>query len=92
MPIKHAAVKALAQAKKATIKNKALITKIKKLRKDIVKAAHSKEADKVKTMWQDFVQTVDKSSKGSTLHRNTGARLKSRLAAQVKKLTAQIAK
>ncbi len=83
MPIKHAAAKSLRQSKKATEKNRTLKNSIKKLRKDILVAVTAKDTSKVQDLVKQFSQQVDKASKGSTLHRNTGRRLKSRLMAKV---------
>lgn len=84
MPNKHAAAKALRKAKKATEKNREMKAQIKKIRKQILEAHAAKEAAKVTELSKKFHQMVDKAGKGSTLHRNTANRLKSRLAAKLK--------
>lgn len=83
MPNKHAAEKSLRKSIKATEKNRELKTQIKKLRKQILEALAAKDVAKVAELGKTFTQKVDKAAKGSTLHRNTANRLKSRLAAKI---------
>jgi len=83
MPNKHAAEKSLRKSIKATEKNRAMKTAIKKIRKQILEALAAKDAGKVTELGKTFTQMVDKAAKGSTLHRNTANRFKSRLAAKI---------
>ncbi len=83
MPNKHAAEKSLRKSIKATEKNREMKTQIKKIRKQILEALKANETAKIGELKTKFHQMVDKAAKGSTLHRNTANRLKSRLMAKL---------
>ncbi|OGL72886.1 hypothetical protein A3F28_03700 [Candidatus Uhrbacteria bacterium RIFCSPHIGHO2_12_FULL_57_11] len=80
MPIKHAAEKALRQAKKAAARNKAVISRIKDLRKKALRAAKEKKADAAKEALRAFGKALDKAAQRKIVAKNAAARLKSRLA------------
>jgi len=61
-----------------------LRTQIKKLSSAIEAA----DADACKALWPETVSAVDVSAQAGVIHRNTAARMKSRLNARIKKLAA----
>ena len=79
MPNKPAAIKALRQAKKATIKHNALKNTLRNLEKKIKKAIAAKEKKIAQTLAKDWQKTCDKAAKVKAIKSNTANRLKSRL-------------
>lgn len=80
MAIKHAAAKALRQAKKAVARNRAVIRKIKNLRKTVEKSVAAKEGEAAVAAFRSLTKAVDKAAKRSIIKRNAAARIKSRVA------------
>lgn len=85
MPIKHAAVKHLRQAKKKALKNKAEKTSIKEQVVIIRKALAAKDYAKAEAALKKAIVIVDKARAHGVLSRNAAARKKSRLFAGLKK-------
>lgn len=85
MPIKHAAEKALRKAKKAAVRNRATIGRIKDLRKKALRAAAEKKTDVAKEALRAFGKALDKAAQRKIMTKNAAARLKSRLAKAVHK-------
>ena len=85
MPIKHAAVKHLRQAKKKTLKNKAEKTSIKEQVVNIRKALAAKDYAKAEVALKKAIVIVDKARAHGVLSRNAAARKKSRLFSSVRK-------
>jgi len=85
MPIKKAAMKALRQAKKRTLRNKAVKERISFLRRSARKAIEAKDKSKSAELVKSTIKTIDKAVQNKVLKKNTGARIKSRLS---KKLNA----
>lgn len=85
MPILHASIKDLRKIKKRTKFNRKRLELIKKLKKQIIKAKAAKAEDKIKDLFKQFQQAVDKAVKQHLLKKNTAARYKSRLVKFLKK-------
>lgn len=80
------AMKRLRQSEKRRLRNRATKSTIRTFSKKAVAAAQSGDFDAA-AKYQKVVQGLaDKAAKGSTLHRNTAARKKSRLAHRIQKL------
>ncbi len=86
MPIKKAAMKALRQAKKRTLRNQKVKDGIHFLRRSVRKAIESKEAKSAEEIAKALIKSLDKAAQNSVLKKNTVARLKSRLAKKVNAL------
>ena len=89
MPIKKAAMKALRQAKKKTLKNQKVKEGIEYLRRTIRKALESKEVKNAEALTKAAIKSIDKAVQNNVLKKNTGSRLISRLS---KKINAALAK
>ena len=82
------AMKYLRQSSKARLANRARKSMIRTFSKKAVAAAESGDMDAA-GKYQKVVQSlIDRASKGSTLHKNTAARKKSRLAKRINSLQA----
>ena len=88
MPIKKSAEKALRQAKKRTLRNQKVKEGIAFLRRSVRKALESKEAKSAQELAKATMKSIDKAMQNRVIKKNTGARIKSRLA---KKLNALMA-
>lgn len=80
MPIKHAAEKAFRQAKKAYARNRAVLRRIKELKKSVEKSVAAKEGETAVAAFRSLTKAVDKAAKRSIIKRNAAARIKSRVA------------
>ncbi len=89
MPIKKAAMKALRQAKKRTLRNAKTKEGIEYLRRAIRKSLESNDLKNAQTLAKAAIKALDKAVQTKTLKKNTVARLKSRL---MKRLNAAKAK
>ena len=89
MPIKQAAMKALRQAKKRTLRNQKVKEGISFLRRSVRKAMESKETKQAGELVKATIKAVDKAVQNKVLKKNTGSRIKSRL---MKKLNAMTKK
>ena len=88
MALRHkSAQKRHRQSLKRRLRNRSKKSTIKTFTKKAVEAASSGAQDAV-TLQRQAESLIDKAAKGSTLHKNTAARKKSRLAKQVNKLNA----
>jgi small subunit ribosomal protein S20 len=83
MPIKKAAMKALRQAKKRTLRNTKAKEGIAYLRRSVRKALESKDAKASKELAKSLIKALDKAVQNKVLKMNTSSRLKSRLAKKV---------
>jgi len=79
------------QAEKRRLANKGRKTTIRTFTKKAVGAAESGDAATAAKFERVVQSLVDKAAKGSTLHKNTAARRKSRLAKRLKKLQGDVA-
>lgn len=85
------AMKYKRQSDKRRTKNRAFKSKIHTFSKKALAAAESGDKEAASKYQKVAAQTIDKATKGSTLHKKTAARKKSRLAKNLKKLTSTLA-
>lgn len=85
MPIKQAAMKALRQTKKRTVKNRATKERIKDTAKKIKKLLAEKKLDDAKKIVPLFSKIVDKAGRRHVIAKNRASRLKSWAMRQVNK-------
>jgi small subunit ribosomal protein S20 len=71
---------------KARAANRAKKSTIRTFSKKVLEAAKAGKADEVKKLHTTATSLIDKAAKGSTLHKRTAARKKSRLAKSMNKL------
>lgn len=88
MPIKKNAMKALRQAKKRTLRNAKVKDGIAFLRRSVRKALEAKEVKTAEDLAKSLVKSLDKAVQNNVLKKNTGSRLKSRLAKKINALKA----
>ncbi len=70
---------------KRTAHNQTVKSRIRTLRKKVLAAIEGGDAKAVNASLSEFSSAADKAAKTNVLHRNTAARLKSRLAARAPK-------
>jgi small subunit ribosomal protein S20 len=85
MPNHASAKKALRQSHKRELVNTRATEAFKELKKDIKKHLLAGEVKKAKAELPKVYSKVDSAVKKNVIHKNTGARVKSRLAAMIKK-------
>lgn len=85
MPHNISAAKRLRKNETRRVANKARMTELKSIRKQIERHVHDGAADKAKTLYSTFVKRLDQAASVKTVHKNTASRLKSRLAVQIAK-------
>jgi small subunit ribosomal protein S20 len=78
MPITKHAAKDMRQAAKRLTRNRLAKTKIKTLLKD-TRAAVAEKKDEKEKLLKESIKMIDKAIQKGILHKNTGARKKSRL-------------
>jgi small subunit ribosomal protein S20 len=83
------ALKANRQSVKARTRNRSKKSMIRTFGKKAVAAAQAGNAEEATQAQRMTVSLIDKAAKGSTLHKRTAARKKSRLAKQINKLQAK---
>jgi small subunit ribosomal protein S20 len=76
----HSQKKRILRAERERLENRRYTSKIKTYFRRLEEALGSGDADTVETEHRALVQTIDKAVKRGALHRNTGARKKSRAA------------
>ena len=82
------AMKYLRQSEKSRQANRARKSMIRTFTKKAIASAEAKDTDAA-AKYQKVVQSlIDRAAKGSTLHKNTAARKKSRLSKRIKSLQA----
>lgn len=87
MPITHAAEKALRQAKKSVVKNRAMKEGIRKLMKDGRRAIEAAKLDEAKQFALKLAKMVDKAAQQHILKKNRASRVKSRFMQAINKAT-----
>lgn len=81
-------MKALRQAKKRTLRNAKVKDGIAFLRRSVRKALEAKEVKTAEDLAKSLVKSLDKAVQNNVLKKNTGSRLKSRLAKKINALKA----
>jgi len=89
MPQKAAMAKHLRQTKTRTYRNRLRKQAVKNDIREALQAARSGDGETVDAALQSAQKAIDKAVQRGVLHKNTGARRKSRLTARVRVLLAQ---
>jgi len=84
MPIIKSAKKALRQSIKRKERNLSKKKDVKTLEKKFLRAIKEGKLDEAKTIFPKMQKSLDKAAKTNVLHKNTAARIKSRLAEKLK--------
>jgi small subunit ribosomal protein S20 len=80
MPHNNSAAKRLRKNETRRLRNKSRTSEIKSLKKQIERAVHDGQGEQARKLYQNFAKRVDQAASVNTVHKNTAARLKSRLA------------
>ena len=80
------AMKYKRQSDARRLKNRATKSMIRTFSKKAIESAESGDMDEARKNQKIAISFIDKASKGSTLHSNTAARKKSRLAQSIKRI------
>jgi small subunit ribosomal protein S20 len=83
------AMKANRQSIKARTRNRSKKSMIRTFSKKAIAAAQSGNTEEATQAHRMTISLIDKAAKGSTLHKRTAARKKSRLAKQINKIQAK---
>lgn len=83
MPIKHASIKDLRKAKKRTTRNLGVKRQMEYLVKQLEQLVTDKNVAELKAALVATIQKIDKAAKVKVIHKNTAARMKSRLTRKV---------
>ena len=89
MPNIRSSVKDVRRTEKRTALNRARKSKVKTLRKKVIVALGSGDSNAVQSAYNAFASATDKAVKSSAMHKNTAARLKSRVAQKMAKTAAK---
>jgi small subunit ribosomal protein S20 len=76
----HSQKKRILRAERERLENRRYTSKIRTYFHRLERAVAAGEAEQVQTEHRELVQTIDKAVKRGAIHRNTGARKKSRAA------------
>lgn len=74
------AIKAARKTARLTVRNKAVKTRLKTLRKKLDAAIAAGKADEAKTIGIQYASAMDKATKSGVVHKNAAARAKSHAA------------
>ena len=80
MPHTESAKKRLRQSEDRRVRNKQRTTELKSIRKKLIRALHDGQPGEAEQLYRTFTKRVDQAAAINTIHRNTAARAKSRLA------------
>jgi len=83
MPHTESAKKRLRQSEDRRVRNKDRTTELKSIRKKLLRALHDGEPKLADELYRDFTKRVDQAAAINTIHRNTAARAKARLAVAI---------
>ena len=79
----RSALKRVRQTKTRTLRNRALKSEVKSLRKDALAAIEAGDSKKAQESYNQFASATDKAAKRGAFHKKTASRLKSRVATKI---------
>ncbi len=80
MPHTASAAKRHRQSEERRIRNKDRLTELKSLKKRITRAIHDGQKTEAETLYREASKKIDQAASRNTVHKNTAARTKARLA------------
>lgn len=86
MPILRNAKKALRQQNKRAERNKLIKDEISSLRRFFRKAIEAGDVAKAEELYNTIMKKIDKAAKNHIFHKNTAARVKSRMMTKIKSI------
>jgi small subunit ribosomal protein S20 len=81
------AAKRARQAERSNLRNRALKSKVKSIRKQVLEAVAAGDKKAATTSLDAFSSAIDKASKTNLIHRNAASRSKGKLARQIAALS-----
>jgi small subunit ribosomal protein S20 len=91
MPHTASAAKRHRQSEERRIRNKDRLTELKGLKKRIVRAVHDGQKAEAETLYREVTKRLDQAASVNTIHKNTAARSKARLAKAISATVAPVA-
>jgi small subunit ribosomal protein S20 len=79
--------KDIRRTQKRTLANQAVKSRVRTLRKKVLTAVEAGDVDTANASLSEFASAADKAAKTHVIHKNTSARLKSRLAQKISALS-----
>lgn len=80
MPHNNSALKRMRKNEVRRVRNKARLSELKTIRKQITRALHDKEQTKADGLYVELTKALDQAASLKTVHKNAASRAKSRLA------------
>jgi small subunit ribosomal protein S20 len=89
MPHNLSAKKRLRQNEVRRLRNKARASELKTIRKKLLRAIHDGQKQEAETLYKDLSKRLDQAASVRTIHKNSAARTKSRIALKIQALAAK---
>jgi small subunit ribosomal protein S20 len=80
MPHNNSALKRMRKNEVRRVRNKARLSELKTIRKQITRALHDKEQPKADALFVELTKALDQAASLKTIHKNAASRTKSRVA------------
>jgi small subunit ribosomal protein S20 len=89
MPHNLSAKKRLRQNEVRRLRNKARASELKTIRKKLLRAIHDGQKQEAESLYKDLSKRLDQAASVRTIHKNSAARTKSRIALKIQALAAK---
>ncbi len=89
MPHNLSAKKRLRQNEVRRLRNKARASELKTIRKKLLRAIHDGQKQEAESLYKDLSKRLDQAASVRTIHKNSAARTKSRIALKIQALVAK---
>jgi small subunit ribosomal protein S20 len=83
MPHNNSARKRMRQNEARRVRNKSRVSELKTIRKQLMRALHDKEQAKAEGLYGELTKQLDRAAALKTIHKNSAARVKSRIALKI---------
>lgn len=80
--------KRIRQTERATARNRAVKSRLRTFKKQVLSSIEEGDAEKVQAAYNDFASAADRAAKNNVIHKNAASRMKSRMASKVKTVSA----
>ncbi len=84
MPIKYAALRSIRKDRKRQVRNQGARSELRTLRKRVAALIAAKQLDQARALAPAIAKKFDRAAARGLIHRNTAARVKSRLSRQLR--------
>ena len=86
MPHNLSAKKRLRQNEVRRLRNKSRVSELKTVRKKLLRAIHDGQKQEAETLYKELSKRLDQAASIRTIHKNSAARTKARIALKIKAL------